>query len=340
MEGIAGAMRDLDQIASALRGALPQGEQITAVRPLTAGYSNETYFIDGLDLILRMPPASGSMLEGRDVVGQARAYQELGVLAGAPPVPHVVAIGDDPALLGAPFFVMERVSGDTIDDIHMAPWFVDGTDEVRNRTCRSWISAFANLARMAPLPAFGAVVMPEDDVRTWREFARAADCPELVESYDRLLTMPAPRSGPPTIVHGDPKLANLMWQDGEITAMFDWEMALNGEPLADLGYMLFSFASDYHVATRAPKLPGMFSRSEVIALWSQVSGRSAEGVLWHEIAQCAKVTAIVAEGANMYKTGRSGDPKLLIFLDNLGYYLGIVSAMLDGGGFGTPKGTS
>ena len=34
-----------------------------------------------------------------------------------------------------------------------------------------------------------------------------------------------------------------MWQDGEITAMLDWEMALNGEPLADLGYMLYSFES-------------------------------------------------------------------------------------------------
>uniref|UniRef100_UPI0035CA63DA phosphotransferase family protein n=1 Tax=uncultured Sphingomonas sp. TaxID=158754 RepID=UPI0035CA63DA len=333
-------MRDLDQIAVVLRKTLPQGYRIAAVRPLTAGYSNETYVIEGLDLILRMPPASGAMLEGRDVVGQARAYQELATITAAPPVPRIVTIEDDPTLLGAPFFVMERVSGDTIDDIHMAPWFVNGTDALRNQTCERWISAFASLARIAPLPAFGAIVTPEDDVRIWREFARTADCPELVESYDRLLTLPAPRSGPPAVVHGDPKLANLMWQDGEITAMFDWEMALNGEPLADLGYMLFSFASEYHVATRAPKLPGMLSRDEVIALWSRVSGRSAEGVLWHEIAQCAKVAAIVAEGANMYRTGRSKDPKLLIFLDNLGYYLGIVGAMLDGGGFAAPKGTS
>ena len=108
----------------------------------------------------------------------------------------------------------------------------------------------------------------------------SAECPELVALFDRLLAAPAPLSGPPALIHGDPKLSNLMWQDQRITAMLDWEMALNGEPLANLGYMLFFFASEYHAATRAQKLPGMLARDEVIALWEQVSGRSAaRGIL-------------------------------------------------------------
>jgi hypothetical protein len=84
----------------------------------------------------------------------------------------------------------------------------------------------------------------------------------------------------------------------------------------------------------------MLSRVEVIALWSDVSGRSAEGVFWHEIAQLGKIAAIIAEGTNMYNTGRSSDPKLAYFKQNLGYYLGVMEAMLDGGGFREPKGTT
>ena len=123
-----------------------------------------------------------------------------------------------------------------------------------------------------------------------------------------------------------------MWHALRISAVLDWEMALNGDPLADLGYILFFFASDYHSATRAQKLPGMFARDEVIAQWESVSGRSAAGVFWHEIAQAGKLGAIIAEGVNMANTGRSNDPRLEIFKQNIGYYLGAIAAMLAGAG--------
>ena len=322
-------MRDLEQLALALRQYLPGGHAITAIRPLTTGFSNETYLIEGLDLILRLPPAAGAMLEGHDVVGQGRIYRELATAPGAPPVPAIVAICSDPAIIGVPFFVMERIAGESIDDMKMTPWFLDGSDAMRKQVCRDWISAYAALSKLATLPVLGPVVSPDDDARMWREFARAADCPALVALFDRLLTAPAPLSGPPAIVHGDPKLSNLMWQDQRITAMLDWEMALNGEPLANLGYMLFFFASDHHAALRAQKMPGMLTRDEVIELWEAVSGRPAKGLIWHEIAQAGKTAAIIAEGINMANTGRSADPRLESFKQNIGYYLGAMAAMLN-----------
>lgn len=326
-------MRDIEQLTGALRQFLPDGEGITAIRPLTTGFSNETYIIEGLDLILRLPPAAGAMLEGHDVVGQGRIYQELVMAQGAPPVPPVVTICSDPGIIGVPFFVMKRILGESIDDMTMTPWFIDGSDALRKQVCCDWISAFARLSNLAPIKVLGPVVSPEDDAHVWRGFAQSADCPALVALFDRLLATPAPISGPPALIHGDPKLSNLMWQDHRITAMLDWEMALNGEPLANLGYMLFFFASEYHSATRAQKLPGMLARAEVIALWEEVSGRSAQGVVWHEIAQIGKLAAIIAEGVNMANTGRSNDPRLEIFKQNIGYYLGAMQAMLDGGGF-------
>ena len=325
--------RPLEQIAVALTRVLSGTREITAVRPMTTGFSNDTYLVEGPELVLRMPPAAGAMLDGHDVIGQADIYAELGRKPGAPPVPRIVHIEPGPGLLGAPFFLMAKVPGEAVSDIDLQPWFTDVSPGVRRKMCSDWVSAFAGLALLQPLELLGAPVSPEDDVRMWQTFAREAQCPALVDLLSRLLAVPAPISGAPAVVHGDSKLSNLMWQDYAITAMLDFEMSLNGEPMADLGYMLYQFESPFHGATRAPKQPGMLSRADVIALWEDVSGRSAAGIEWHEIAQIAKITAIIAEGTNMFNTGRSTDPKLAYFKQNLDHYLGVTAAMLDGNGF-------
>ncbi len=325
--------RDNREIQRVLSGLLTGEPPITAVTPMTTGFSNDTYLIEGPDLILRLPPAAGAMLDGHDVIGQARIYAALGNTPAAPPVPRIVHLENGVDLLGAPFFIMGRIAGESVNDIDMQPWFTGAPDGVRNQMCRDWVSAFGNLALLAPLDVLGAPVSAEDDVRTWQRFADQAQCPQLADMIERLLKMPAPISGAPAVIQGDSKLSNLMWDDYRISAMLDWEMALNGDPLADLGYMLYLFESDYHDATRAPKLSGMLMREEVIALWEDVSGRSAKGIIWHEIAQIAKITAIIAEGSNMLNSGRSSDPKLAYFKSNLEHYLGVVGAMLAGNNF-------
>lgn len=326
-------MRDLERDREILKDLLPGGDRLTAIVPLTTGFSNETYLLEGCDLILRLPPSAGAMLDGHDVIAQANIYTALRDVEGAPPVPEIVLACSDENKLGVPFYVMECVAGESVHDTSLQDWFTQPADSYREGVCRQWITAFAGLARIAPVDAIGAVTSPEDDARMWRRFADAANCAELVQMFDRLLAVPAPRSGPPAIVHGDTKLSNLMWHEGQISAMLDWELAINGEPLADLGYMLYGFESEYHGSTTPNRQPGMLGRDEVIALWSQASGRSAEGVYWHEIAQIGKLSAIIAEGKNMYETGRSQDPKLEYFMKNIGYYLGTMRAMLDGGGF-------
>ena len=80
--------RPLEQIAVALTRVLSGTREITAVRPMTTGFSNDTYLVEGPELVLRMPPAAGAMLDGHDVIGQADIYAELGRKPGAPPVPR------------------------------------------------------------------------------------------------------------------------------------------------------------------------------------------------------------------------------------------------------------
>lgn len=325
--------RDLDQIAAILAPVLRDGARISGVSPLTTGFSNDTYLIEGLDLILRLPPAAGAMVDGHGVIAQARIYDALGRTPGAPPVPAVLHVEEGGDLLGAPFYVMARAPGEAVHDIFMQPWFTEASDAVRTKMSTQWVSLFADLANLAPLDALGAPVSPEDDLRMWRRFAAAANCAPLVEGMDRLLDHSAPLSGPAAVIHGDAKLSNLMWRDFAISAALDWEMSLNGEPLADLGYLLGLIPGEFHDGIRAPRLPGMIRRAEVIALWEAISGRSAQGVFWHEIAQIAKVTAIIAEGVNMHDTGRSSDPKLAYFKQNLTNYLSVMQFMLAAGGY-------
>lgn len=327
-----------ETIRQALASYLADGALITAIRPLTTGFSNDTYLVDGPDLVLRLPPAAGAMLDGHDVLAQAKIYQALGECPGAPTVPDIVAICDDAAILGAPFFLMKRVEGEAVSDVNLQSWFVDPQDAFRSDLASQWISAIASLANLPLLAVLGDPMSPDDDARRWMAFASAADCPELVSCFARLLDVPAPLSGPPAVVHGDPKLSNIMWDEGHISAVLDWEMALNGDPLADLGYMLYGLESPYHVATRPQKLDGMLDRDVLIALWEQQSGRSAVGVFWHEIAQLGKIAAIIAEGTNMHVTGRSDDPKLAYFKQNLDYYVGVMSTMLGSAKFHDLKG--
>lgn len=321
--------RDLEDLRRALAPFVPSDGMITNIRPLTTGFSNDTYIVEGCDLILRFPPSAGAMLDGHDVIGQARIYEALGRLKPGLPVPAIVAICDDISVAGDPFFLMERVAGEAVSDLDLQDWYTQASDEFRHSIGHQWVTAFASLAALQPLAVLGAAVSPEDDARRWRQFALGADCPRLAEQFDRLLQYPAPLSGPTAVVHGDPKLSNLMFENGRMTAVLDWEMALNGEPLADLAYLLYGYESAYHAATRAQKLGGALDRDAVISLWSQVSGRSADGLIWHEVAQIGKIAAIIAEGANMFVTGRSEDPKLAIFMTSLEYYLGVMGAMLD-----------
>lgn len=318
--------RDIDRTLEALRRHLPG---VTGLSPLTTGHSNETYLIGGLDQILRLPPHADPLMQSHGVIAQARIYETLGRAPGGPPVPHVSHVCEDAGPLGDPFFVMARAAGEAVHDVFLQPWFVEADDAFRERMCGAWVRAIAGLARLAPIDPFGAPVTPGEEARRWRNAAEAADCAALVAEFDRLLARPAPLSGPPAPVHGDPKLANLLFSDGALTAVLDWELGYNGEPLADLGYMLYFFEHAAHPAGAAQLLSGMWARDAAIAAWSEAAGRSAEGVGWHEIAAVGKMAAILADGYNLYASGKSGDVRFERWKGRLDVNIGIMRSMLD-----------
>ncbi|RYY42764.1 MAG: phosphotransferase family protein, partial [Sphingomonadales bacterium] len=200
----------------------------------------------------------------------------------------------DDALLGAPFFVMEKVAGRvavSYPPYSREGWLVDdATPEDRHRMWHDTVSQLALIQRVDPaaasflaLPTGGDGFGQEAD--RWRRYMNWIDekgeLTLLREGFDRLMAA-APANRPEGIVWGDARLGNMMiGADFNVAAVMDWEQPSLGGALHDLGWWLLS-ERNYTVNQGIPTLPGMGTREETIALWEDVSGKSAAEVEWYE----------------------------------------------------------
>jgi aminoglycoside phosphotransferase (APT) family kinase protein len=174
----------------------------------------------------------------------AREHRVQSALAGtAVPVPRMVGLCEDPAVAGAPFYVMEYVEGRILRDPRDAAGLDTGT---RHLVARAMIETLAELHAVEPaavgLEGFGR---PEGFLarqlrRWWTQFegSRSRDLPGI-ENLHESLTTTVPQQRRSAVVHGDYRLDNLVLRDGgAVRAVLDWEMATLGDPLADVGLLL------------------------------------------------------------------------------------------------------
>jgi aminoglycoside phosphotransferase (APT) family kinase protein len=172
---------------------------------------------------------------------------------------------------------------DTLVDLHAVDWRAAGLEQFGRPT--GYLAR--QLARFAEL---------------WR-ITRTRELP-AVDRLTAWLGAHAPESGPSTIVHGDYRLGNVMFADASparLVAVFDWEMATIGDPLADVGY-LFAFwvqpddpplrMFELSQATRSGGFP---SRAEMVAWYGERSGRSTADIRFYEVLALYKL-AVAMEG--------------------------------------------
>jgi aminoglycoside phosphotransferase (APT) family kinase protein len=303
--------RDLERMTRELRRYLPEGDAITRVVPLSTGHSNETYLLEGLDRILRTEPSEEGLLPPYDMAFQHAVLSAVGTFAGGPPVPRVFELCTDPSIIGAPFFIMERLVGEAFE-YEVPAWLAAAPPEVRGRMSAQWIAAVIAVHRIPAESMPGPRMTPVEEASHWREVARSAEAPQgLLDLLDDLILHPPPLSGAPTPVHGDPKHGNCFWQrDGKLVGLFDWEMAHVGEPLTDLGYLASFYGYGKEgIATAGLDLPGWWDRARMIAAWEEATGRSARGIRRYEALGMCKIAAIIGLGFHLYRTGRASDPR-------------------------------
>ena len=318
--------RDTNRIAEGLRRWLPRGAGITGVRTLSAGHSNETYFIEGINEILRMPPSEEGLLPPYDMARQHAVLAAVAANAPGVPIPPVLEVCTDASIIGDEFFLMQMVPGEAFE-YAVPEWLAADPVGGADRLCRQWFDALIALHRMpaGAMPPGGRTVQQE--AQHWLDVAIGAEAaPELIAILEGLVSRPPRTSGPPTPVHGDPKHGNCLWDGETLTAFLDWEMAQVSEPLLDLGYiMMFHDQGEASLADAGFDLPGWWSREKMIAEWEAGTGRTAVDVARYEVLGQAKVAAIIAVGAHLFNSGRTTDARFQAFGAVLPAYVALLS---------------
>jgi aminoglycoside phosphotransferase (APT) family kinase protein len=292
-----------------------------ASRPLRAtliagGRSNLTYSLtDGAHRwVLRRPPLGHVLPTAHDM---AREYRVLRALAGtAVPVPTTYALCEDVEVNGAPFYVMEQVDGVVYRDA--AALAALSPDQARR--CSDELVDVLAAIHAVDYEAVGLGDFGRPDgylerqVRRWGEQWERSKTEDLpaVDELARRLRNALPRSGPPTIVHGDYRLDNTMMapdDPGQIVAVLDWEMSTLGDPLADLGlFLLYWGQADAQVIATGAAIEaqdGFATRDEVVERYARVSGRPVDALDWYVVFASYKL-AIIVEGINArYRMGKT-----------------------------------
>jgi aminoglycoside phosphotransferase (APT) family kinase protein len=282
--------------------------------PVGEGHSNVTYLVhrDGGSWVLRRPPRPPLPPSAHDVLREARlltAVQDADVRT-----PRVLATCADETVIGAPFYVMERVEGDVMT-IDVPAALAGDTRRIGEELVDALVEIHAVDWRACGLEGYGKPTGYLD--RQLRRFGglwehnRTRELPVL-DQVTAWLAEHKPESGEATIVHGDYRLGNTMFARGapaRLVAIFDWELATIGDPLADLGYLVatWSQADDPEDALRglsaATRAPGFPTRDELVARYEARSGRSMSDVRWYMTLALWK-SAVFLEGS--YKRRLAG----------------------------------
>ena len=226
-------------------------EETLEVERHDQGHSNETLFVNWGDheLVVRRPPPGETAETAHDVL---REYKAIDALQGTDvPVPETVAACDDHGVIGCDFYVMERIEGDVIRYSEPERF---ANPEGRRRVGEELVDVLAQIHNVdyedVGLGDFGR---PEGytqrQVDRWtkqldwafEETESEREVPDLHRVGD-WLDENAPEEHDHKLVHGDYKLDNVIYatdDEPRIAGVLDWEMCTLGDPLCDLGWLLF-----------------------------------------------------------------------------------------------------
>jgi len=280
---------DLESFARWAAPALPALRAPFTARIIAGGQSNITAHLtdaDGREFVLRRPPLHGVLPTAHDMGREHRIIHALGPTPV--PVPEALAFCADPDVIGAPFYLMSYVDGIVLNDVETAEATLD--EPARARSGESLIDALVAL-HAVDIDAVGLGDLARRDELIRRQLKRwhtqfDASKTREVAAIDRVheqLASRIPEQTESTVVHGDFRLGNCVVDGhGEILAILDWEICTLGDPRADVGYVLASWAepgdplrADDHNPTLAP---GFTTRTALLDRYAAGSGRDVSAV--------------------------------------------------------------
>jgi aminoglycoside phosphotransferase (APT) family kinase protein len=353
-----GAMRG--QFEAWLQATLPDGnhaEVVELTSPESNGMSSETLLVtarwneDGAAVERRLvarvePPATDyPVFTTYDLDMQFQVMRLVSANTDVP-IPETHWYEPDPSVLGGAFFVMDRIDGLVPPDVMPYTfgdnWVFDGTPGARRTIQDSAVRAMAGIHSIRPDRfdlAFLQLDQPGDTAlerslnqwKAYHEWVVGDRRSRLLDDCFAWLTEHLPTdAGPDALSWGDGRIGNMMFQNNEVVAVLDWEMAAVAPPEVDLGWMcyLHLFFQDLAVQLGAPGLPEMFRPVDVAATYAEAAGNPVGDLTWH-IAYAAMRHGVIMRRV----TERSiffGEAEAPDDIDDLIIHRATLSAMLDG----------
>lgn len=297
-----------------------------AVQRHEQGHSNETLFVEwgDRDLVVRRPPPGQTAETAHDVLREYRvidALQESDV-----PVPPTVTACGDHSVIGSDFFVMDRVHG-TVLRGGEPDAFADS--EARARLGSELVETLVAIHDLdyeaVGLAEFGRPAgYTERQVERWQKqftwaFDVTADEREVpaLQRVGDWLAENCPTDHPHTLVHGDFKLDNVMFQTDpvDLVAVFDWELSTLGDPRTDLGWMLAHWRDEHdpepamgEYTTQFMEHPDYPTRVELVDRWESATGFTFEHERFYRTLAVYKLAGLGEMFFRRYLEGNADDP--------------------------------
>jgi aminoglycoside phosphotransferase (APT) family kinase protein len=274
------------------------------VEIVTGGRSNLTYFVSSPagSVVLRRPPLRAVRPTAHDMT---REHRVISALDGtAVPVPRPLLLCTDPEVLGAPFYVMERVDGVIARSSLPAGY---APEPIRPAMTDALVDVLADLHDVDPaavgLTGFGRPDgYLERQLRRWAGEWQALRTGDDLPGVDALAAelvakVPQEPSGP--VVHGDYRMDNVVLDPADptrVAAVLDWEMSTLGDPLADLGLLLVYWqpAPGTTVTPSVTDLPGFPARSALVDRYASRRDVDVAALPWYVALGCFKLAVVVA----------------------------------------------
>jgi aminoglycoside phosphotransferase (APT) family kinase protein len=311
-----------DQLTNYLANKLSDVRGELSVKQFPSGHSNLTYFVQigNQEFVLRRPPFGATIKSAHDMSREYKILSHLRPIYAKVPQPALYCA--DEAIIGAPFYMMERVKGIVLRA--KPPEGVNLTSQVMTKLSTEFINNLAALHALDYSSAgLGDLGKPQGyvarQVHGWTERyvnAKTDDIPEMERVATWLAEHLPPESGA-ALIHNDYKYDNLVLDPNNLSirAVLDWEMATIGDPLMDLGTTLGYWveADDPEelraIAFGVTALPGNLTREELVQLYAVMSGRDVSRIQFYYVYALFKIAVIAQQIYARWKHGHTQDSR-------------------------------